>query len=150
MLRQAHWFDDDWRVYNRGPYLQLYKFNWYNESNSGVHFETFIETAQLKKKAFPVLMHAEEDCPSQTEFIRRFLDLEGDRLEKWKGYSVEGRGYSVLQKTLPLNYKNLESRIFGELCQLRLLANSIDKTLISLSSEVKYWLQKDGWSHEIK
>jgi hypothetical protein len=137
MLGQARWFDHDWRVYNRGPYLQLYKSNWCNENNSGVHFETFIESPQIRKKTFPVLMHAEEDCILQAEFIHRFLLQERDRIKKWKGYSIEGRGYSVLQKILPLNYKNLESRIFGELCQLRLLAESIDKTLARLSQEVK-------------
>ena len=133
MLRHARWFDDDWRVYNRGPYLQLYKSNWYNHSNSGVHFETFIETAQLKKQSFPVLMHAEEDCPSQTEFIRRFLDLERDRIENWKGYSIEATGYGVLRKTLPLGLKKLEDRIFEELSQLKLLSASIDEALIALS-----------------
>ena len=50
MLKNSRWFDDEWAVYNRGPYLQLYKSGWYNHNNSGVHFETFIEAAQLKKK----------------------------------------------------------------------------------------------------
>ena len=78
-------------------------------------------------------MHAEEDCPSQTEFIRRFLDLEGDRIEKWKGYSIEATGYSVLRKTLPLGLNKLEDRIFEELSQLKLLSASIDEALIASS-----------------
>ena len=68
-LRQASWFGEEWRTFNRGPYIQLYKSNWFNENNSGIHFETFIETPQLKNKAFPVLMHAEEDCMRQSLFI---------------------------------------------------------------------------------
>lgn len=135
MLKHSRWFDDEWRVYNRGPYLQLYKSSWYNHNNSGVHFETFIEAVQLKKKAFPVLMHAEEDCPFQTEFIKRFLDLEGNRIAKWRGWSIENQGYSVLQKIVPLGVKKLEDRIYEEFCQLKLLAASIDKTVTTLSKE---------------
>ena len=40
---QSSWFSDDWAIYNRGPYMQVYKTNWYNDNQSGVHFETYIE-----------------------------------------------------------------------------------------------------------
>ena len=150
MLKHSRWFDDEWGVYNRGPYLQLYKSNWYNHNNSGVHFETFIEAAQLKKKAFPVLMHAEEDCPFQMEFIKRFLDLEGSRIAKWSGWSIENQGYSVLQKIVPLGVKKLENRIYEELCQLQLLAASIDQTLTTLSKEDLCPSRNIGISDETK
>lgn len=84
-LRQASWFGEEWRTFNRGPYIQLYKSNWFNENNSGIHFETFIETPQLKNKAFPVLMHAEEDCMHRAEFVHQFLDLEKERIKAWGG-----------------------------------------------------------------
>ena len=52
LLRNASWFDDSWEIYNRGPYLQLYKSNWYNQSQGGIHFETYIEASQIKKNLF--------------------------------------------------------------------------------------------------
>ena len=36
-LRNSVWFDDGWEIYNRGVYLQLYKSNWYNQNQGGVH-----------------------------------------------------------------------------------------------------------------
>ena len=42
-LKQASWFEPDWEIYNRGEYLQLYKANWHNENQGGIHFETYIE-----------------------------------------------------------------------------------------------------------
>ena len=135
MLKNSRWFDDEWGVYNRGLYLQLYKSGWYNHNNSGVHFETFIEAAQLKKKAFPILMHAEEDCPCQTEFIQKLLCLEGNRIAEWRGWLIENKGHSVLQKIVPLGIKKLEDRIYAELCQLQVLSASIDRTLATLSNE---------------
>lgn len=131
-LKHSSWFDDNWEIYNRGPYLQLYKTQWYNQSQSGIHFETFIESPQIKQKSFPICMHAEEDCPNQSEFIRQFLALESERIQCWKGYQVIGQGSSILQKNMPLNFKNIEQRIFEEMNKLRHFESSIDQVLKNL------------------
>ncbi|MCM5506999.1 MULTISPECIES: hypothetical protein [unclassified Vibrio] len=129
MLQQASWFDDGWGIYNRGNYLQLYKENWFNHNQGGVHFETFIEAPQIKQKQFPVCVHAEEDCPSQSEFIRQLKELEGEQIQGWKGYKALDNSYGICQRTLPLNFKNLEQRLFEEFNRLRMLEASIEKVL---------------------
>ena len=131
-LNESRWFGDDWEIYNRGAYLQLYKTNWYNDNQGGVHFETYIEAREIKQKRFPVCLHAEEDCPSQQLFIRSLIDLEASRIRSWKGYEVVGEGYSICQKSIPLNVKNLEERLYTELNQLRQLESSIDQVLSTL------------------
>ena len=131
-LREAKWFDEDWDIYNRGVYLQLYKINWHNESQGGVHFETYIEADQIKQKKFPICMHAEESCPSQEQFIKKFLEIERDLIKSWKGYKIIGTGYSICKRELPLNLKNLDQRILEELNRLRKLENIIDQVLRSL------------------
>ena len=130
----ARWFEEDWEIYNRGPYLQLYKSNWHNENQGGIHFETYIEGPQIKQKSFPVCLHAEEDCPSQSVFIGELLKLEGDRIRSWKGYTVGGQGYGICQKSLPLNFKNIEDKIFDEFSRLRQLETSIDTVLSVLGA----------------
>ncbi len=132
MLKQASWFSNGWEIYNRGTYLQLYKENWYNQNQGGIHFETYIETAQIKKKTFPICMHAEEDCPSQPEFMQKFLALEQERISCWKGYHTLGNGFSICQRTLPLNCKNLEQRIFEEFSRLRQLESAVEQVLNEL------------------
>ena len=131
-LEQSKWFGDDWEIYNRGVYLQLYKVNWYNENQGGIHFETYIEAPQIKQKSFPICMHAEEDCPSQPVFIQKILDMEGDRIKSWKGYQASGKGYVICQRTLPLNLKNLEQRLLEEFNRLRQLEASVEKVLLSI------------------
>ena len=131
-LEQSKWFGDDWEIYNRGVYLQLYKVNWYNENQGGIHFETYIEAPQIKQKSFPICMHAEEDCPSQPVFIQKILDMERDRIKSWKGYQASGKGYVICQRTLPLNLKNLEQRLFEEFNRLRQLEASVEKVLLSI------------------
>ena len=128
-LNQSSWFDDDWEIYNRGVYLQLYKRSWYNQNQGGVHFETFIETNEIKQKQFPIAMHAEEDCPAQERFVLEFLALEGKRIQGWKGYKAVGKGFTICERKLPLNFKNLEQRILEELNRLRQLDGSIERTL---------------------
>ena len=114
--------------------MQLYKSNWFNGRQGGIHFETFIESPQLKKKSFPVCLHAEEDCPSQSVFIGELLKLEGDRIRSWKGYTVGGQGYDICQKSLPLNFKNIEDKIFDELNRLRQLEESIETVLRTIEA----------------
>ncbi|MDA0271902.1 MAG: hypothetical protein O3C68_01450 [Proteobacteria bacterium] len=132
MLKQSSWFEHSWEIYNRGVYLQLYKTNWHNQNQGGIHFETYIEAPQVKQKAFPICMHAEDDCPSQSEFVQKFLIREGDRLGGWRGYQTIGKGYSICQRTLPLNFKNLELRLFEEFNRLRQLESSVDQVLLEL------------------
>ena len=132
MLRQASWFDEGWEIYNRGSYLQLYKDSWFNHNQGGVHFETFIEAPQIKQKSFPVCVHAEEDCPAQADFIRQLVELEQQRIASWKGYKMLDSSYGVCQKTLPLNFKSLEQRLFEEFNRLRSLESSIDQLLRTL------------------
>lgn len=128
-LIRSPWYEDNWNIYNRGVYLQLYKDSWHNHNQGGVHFETFIETNEIRKKAFPICLHAEEDCPSQSRFIEKLLALEGDRIRSWKGYKTEGTGYSICTRTMPLNFKNLEQRLFEEFNRLRKLEASIQHAL---------------------
>ena len=77
MLTQARWFQDDWAIYNRGEYMQLYKNTWFNQSQGGVHFETCIESRELRQGEFPICVHAEEDCPARDQVIAGLLRLDG-------------------------------------------------------------------------
>ncbi len=131
-LRHSSWFEDDWEIYNRGVYLQLYKANWHNDNQGGIHFETYIEAPQIKQKEFSICMHAEEDCPSQQTFIHKFLEMEGERIRGWKGYRTVGKGYNVCERKLPLNFKNLEDRLLEEFNRLRQLEAGIDQVLRAL------------------
>lgn len=129
LLRKSSWFNDGWEIYNRGPYIQIYKETWYNHNQGGVHFETYIEGPQIQKKAFPVCLHAEEDCPNQQAFIQAFLALEEERINNWKDYNVIGEGYNICCRSLPLNFKNLEQRLLEEFNRLRQLESSIEQAL---------------------
>ena len=133
-LINASWFGDEWQIYNRGEYLQLYKDSWHNDSQGGIHFETFIEAREIRHKQFPICVHAEEDCPSQQQFIEELLALEGERIRSWKGYKTGGSGYTICERRMPLNFKNLEQRLFEEFSRLRKLESSIAKALARVSN----------------
>ena len=72
-LSSMSWFNDDWEIYNRGDYMQLYKTNWYNGNQGGVHFETYIESSEIKAKEFPILMHA---ARLNKNLLKAFLSLK--------------------------------------------------------------------------
>ena len=77
-------------------------------------------------------MHAEEDCPSQARFVQQFIEIEGERISSWKGYKAVGEGYTICERRLPLNFKNLEQRILEEFNRLRKLEESVTATFNEL------------------
>ena len=83
---------------------------------------------KFEKRFFPIAMHAEEDCPSQERFVQQFIELEGGRISSWKGYKAVGEGYTICERRLPLNFKNLEQRILEEFNRLRKLEASVAAT----------------------
>ena len=133
MLMESSLFGDDWNIYNRGEYLQLYKDSWHNHNQGGIHFETYIEAREINQKEFPICVHAEEDCPSQERFIQELLALEGDRIRSWKGYRTVGKGYTICVRKMPLNFKNLEQRLFEEFARLRKLEAGIEEAMYRVS-----------------
>jgi len=140
-LMQSSWFQDGWNIYNRGEYLQLYKDGWHNHNQGGIHFETYIEAREIRQKEFPICVHAEQDCPSQAEFIQELLALEGDRIRSWKGYKTVGKGYTICMRTLPIKSKNLDQRMFEELSRLRKLEDSIEEALRRVNPNGDYEAQ---------
>ena len=137
-LIQSSWFKDGWNIYNRGEYLHLYKDNWYNHNQGGIHFETYIEAREIRQKEFPICFHAESDCPSQERFIKELIAIEGDRIKGWKGYKLIGKGYTICERKLPIKSKNLDQRIFQELSRLRQLESGIEEALERVTSGGKF------------
>ena len=64
--------------------------------------------------------------------MQKIHEIEGDRIRQWKGYRTEGREYTICQQSMPLNFKNLEQRLFEELNQLRKLEPGVELALRSL------------------
>ncbi len=58
--------------------------------------------------------------------------MEGERIRSWKGYRTVGKGCSVCERKLPLNFKNLEDRLLEEFNRLRQLEARIDQVLSAL------------------
>ena len=56
------------------------------------------------------------------------------RVPAWPEYAV-GKGYTVCERSLPLNFKALEQRLLQEFNQLRALEGAVDKTLSQLEGK---------------
>ena len=72
------------------------------------------------------------------KIINTFLAIEGKRIKSWKGYQTIGKGYHICERTLPLNFKNLEQRIFEELNRLRQLADGVEQALNEVNGEPEW------------
>ena len=50
-------------------------------------------------------------------------------IEGWKGYKVQGSGYQVCQRKLPLDPSSLSARLLEEFGRLQQLTPLIDQTI---------------------
>ena len=71
-IKQSSWFTEGWDIYNRGAYIQLYKENWYNQNQGGVHFETYLEAPQIKKKNSPFRCTLKRTVHNKKNLFRNF------------------------------------------------------------------------------
>lgn len=128
-LAKQKWFDGNWSIYNRGVYMQVYKENWFNDDQGGIHFETYVEKYELESKIVPIHMHVEDDFPEAQKFIPLFVERARDTISGWKGYKVSGAGYLICQRKLPLDPGSLASQLLEEFGRLQQLAPVIDQTI---------------------
>ena len=108
LLSNAKWFGDDWHIYNRGEYLQLYKGSWHNDNQGGVHFETFIRRVRFDRRRSRFASTRKKTAPAR--FIQELVALEGKRMQTWKGRCRAGLQH--LRADATAGYQELEQRLF--------------------------------------
>ena len=142
MLRCSSWFNDGWEIYNRGPYLQLYREDWFNQNQGGVHFETFIEANQVRDKDISNRHACRRGLPFPRTICATIHRIEGGRISSWKGYKAVGEGYTICERRLPLNFKNLEQRILEEFNRLRKLEEVYRPPSMNSASKGTKWVSE--------
>ena len=72
-LRKSSWFGDDWDIYNRGEYLQLYKHNFVIKIRVVSTLETYIEAREIKQKQFQSVCMLRKTVPHSNGLLRNLL-----------------------------------------------------------------------------
>ena len=127
ILRSSSWFNDGWEIYNRGPYLQLYREDWFNQNQGGVHFETFIEANQVRDKVFQSPCMQKRIALPKNDLCNNSSNWKVDESAAGKATKRSVKA-TLFVSDAYLNFKNLEQRILEEFNRLRKLEASVAAT----------------------
>lgn len=138
VLKQQAWYADEWTIVvdyygegnRRNPGFTLYKSNWFD---GGIHFESWMGNADVKRSAVPVAMHFETNY--EASGIRRgqfheFILAEGKAvIEQLNGYSLSPKSFQLLINRTPYTQEDFVNVMVREYCKLQELAPVIDAAI---------------------
>ncbi len=124
-----------------GVTLHVFKKNWFNDENLGIHFESYLDLNSKKQKKTYITFHAlqYEYFPktkiSRKKFSQQLVDAIYDEVNNWDGYSFRAGKYGLQPFTKFLDASSLKFeedlvREFERLCKV--IGPKIDETLKSV------------------
>jgi len=140
-LAAMNWFGNDWHTevgyYGGdeplGVSFRLYKNGWFNDTGAGIHFESWIGNADLKRGSVPVALHVETSSEStgikRGQFNKAILEEGAPLMDEWRDYKVSPNSYQTLIRHLPLTAGSLVGELKTEYARLQRLAPIIDRVI---------------------
>lgn len=137
-LKEQPWYNDEWTTVvkyygegnNRNPGFTLYKSNWFD---GGIHFESWMGNADIKRSAVPISMHFETNYEKSGIKRGKFHDYileEGKAvIEQLDGYTVSPKSMQLLINRKPYTEDEFVAIMFQEYCKLQLLSGFIDDAI---------------------
>jgi hypothetical protein len=121
--------------------FQVYKKNWFNDDNDGIHVESYLDLSPDKQKNSYVTFHIlHGDTVPGTDFkrdelARPFIDKIYDEVKAWDGYEFRENKYGTQPFTKKLDgtaegFEKTLAREIGKICSR--LGPIMDQTLKTL------------------
>lgn len=140
-LRAQDWFTDEWEVivayYGEGNHpnlgFTLQKKNWFNDPSGGIHFESWIGNADVKRSAVPIAMHFEPSYERSKIRRGKFHDyvLEHGKaiIDELEGYKLSPKSMQLLMNRIPFTDDTLVDMMVGEYNKLHKLGAIFDAAI---------------------
>jgi hypothetical protein len=134
-LKRADWFTSQWAThlgeFPGGVGLQVFKNNWFNAAGNGIHLETWLNQAEIKRHTIPLVLHVETAFPKKKKaFLQLLLERSGDLIRSWDGYTVSTT-YSMQPfiHRMPLAEERFVEGLLNEFARLQVLVPVIDQII---------------------
>lgn len=137
-LTSQPWFSDGWIIYtghfSEGIFLQLYKAEWHNHNQRGIHLETWVSIDGVRNGSVPVVLHVEREAPYRKGLNHLLVERGTGLMTSWPGYSVSCT--NVMERFIhrfPLSRNTLVKRLTEEFTRVQEIGDVIDGVLAELS-----------------
>ena len=137
-LKAQDWFNDEWKIVvkyygegnNRNPGFTMYKSNWFD---GGIHFESWMGNADVKRSAVPISMHFETNYEKSRikrgKFYAYLLEYGQAAIEQLEDYSISPKSYQFTINRVPYTDDTFIDVMVGEYEKLVALAAVIDAAI---------------------
>ncbi|MBS01195.1 MAG: hypothetical protein CMQ24_00585 [Gammaproteobacteria bacterium] len=128
------WFGGDWWINqsfgSSGFGFQLSKTHWFNHRSRGIHFEFWIDSAEVAAGTFPIVLHFEPETPDRDGLGRRFAGAFADRQAEFADYRINHKAVcDKMVKEIKLTKAGLPKSVVAEFTRLATLGDLIDGIL---------------------
>ncbi len=143
-LNRQKWFKNHWEAKAglfpnpkepRSVGIQVYKDTWCNEDGRGIHFESWMTNADIKRGTSNVVLHIESSKErtgiNGKTLVKTLFDTAGTKIEKWEGY-VTKPTYTMQPfiKKVIITPDNLLKSLLAEFNRLEEISAAIDYAIL--------------------
>ena len=142
-LRRQEWFKSLWEAKAglcpnatdpKSVAIQVYKDTWFNDDGRGIHFESWMTNADIKRGTSNVVLHIESSKDrtgiNGKTLVKTLFDSVGTKIEKWEGYETKPT-YTMQPfiKKLAITPGNLLTGLLAEFNRLEEISAAIDHAI---------------------
>jgi len=143
-LKKQKWFKSHWEAKAglfpnatepKSVAIQVYKDTWFNSDGRGIHFESWMTNADIKRGTSNVVLHIESSKDrtgiNGKVLVKTLFDTAGTKITKWEGYETKPT-YTMQPfiKKLAITPGNLLKSLLAEFNRLEEISAAIDHAII--------------------
>ena len=103
---------------------------WTTRRSRGIHFEFWIDSAEVAAGTFPIVLHFEPETPDRDGLGRRFAGAFADRQAEFADYRINHNAVcDKMVKEIKLTKAGLPKSVVAEFTRLATLGDLIDGIL---------------------
>ncbi|MEM7792195.1 MAG: hypothetical protein AAF546_12395 [Verrucomicrobiota bacterium] len=143
-LQKEKWFSNSWQTQAgfypnaqqpKSVFIQLFRDTWFNEEGKGIHFESWMTNADVKRGTTSVVIHIESSKArtgiNGKTLVKNLLGDVGSKISDWEGYKLkETYTMQPFMKKMEISPENIVGNLQIEFNRLEGIADAVDSAII--------------------
>ncbi len=114
--------------------IQIFKDTWFNENGRGIHFESWMTNADVRRGTCNVVLHIESSKDrtgiNGKTLVKALFAVEGKTIEGWEGFQTkESYTMQPFIKKMAITEDTLHDHLISEFRRLSAISDSIDAAI---------------------
>ncbi len=142
-LQREKWFSKHWTSV-AGLYpnetepksigIQVFKDTWFNEDGRGIHFESWMTNADVRRGTCNVVLHIESSKDRTgihgKQLVKALFAKEKNRIEAWDGHQTkESYTMQPFIFKMTISKETLHDQLVAEFRRLSMISDSLDAAI---------------------